>query len=145
MSRGEAQRELQRRANLCDTHDVGSPTLEDYRLATEGFVLSTWADKGLMVLVDGKQRLEAVRKFLRNELPIFGGNFINDFNDPRRLLRSSDAYFEIRVNNLKTRKEILTWYLQLNTGGVVHTEEEIAKVRRMLENEKRKDNLEEVS
>jgi hypothetical protein len=89
--------------------------------------------KGQMVLVDGKQRLESVRLF--NKLPIFGGYYLNDFEDPKRLLRCSDAYLEFRVNNLKTRKEILTWYLQINSGGVVHTEEELNRVRDLLEKE----------
>ncbi len=91
--------------------------------------------KGEMVLVDGKQRLEAVRKFLRNELPIFNGNYLKDFDDIPRLFRSNGANFVFSVNNLKTRKEVLEWYLQLNTGGVVHTKEEIDKVKELLKKE----------
>ena len=91
--------------------------------------------EGLMVLVDGKQRLEAARKFVRNELPIFGGNCLQDFDDPAKLLRSSGAEFEFRINNLKTRRMVLEWYLQLNTGGVVHTTDELDKVRKLLEKE----------
>jgi hypothetical protein len=91
--------------------------------------------KGLMTLVDGKQRLESVRKFLRNELPIFDGHCLNDFDKPKRMLRISDAYLNFHVNNLKTRKELLQWYLEINTGGVVHTDEEINKVRDLLEKE----------
>jgi len=87
---------------------------------------------GEMILVDGKQRLEAARKFVRNELPVFDGSYLFNFDDPKRLLRSSDAHFVIKVNNLKTRKEILQWYLDLNTGGVVHTDEEINKVKELL-------------
>ena len=91
---------------------------------------------GEMTLVDGKQRLEAVRKFVRNELPVFGGTLLNDFDNPKKLLRSNGAQFEFGVNVLKTRKEILTWYLQINTGGVVHTKAELDKVRGMLGEEK---------
>jgi hypothetical protein len=40
------------------------------------------------------------------------------------------------VNDLKTREEVLQWYLDLNSGGVVHTEEELNRVREMLEKEK---------
>ena len=89
--------------------------------------------EGKMVLVDGKQRLEAVRKFMRNELPIFGGHFLGDFEDMKIMLRSLNASLIFMVNNLKTRKEVLTWYLQLNSGGVVHTQEEIEKVEKLLE------------
>ena len=88
---------------------------------------------GQMVLVDGKQRLEAVRRFVRNELPIFGGNYLKDFDDPKRLLRTSGAHLIFAVNNLKTRKELLQWYIDLNDGGVVHTKEEIERVRKMME------------
>ena len=91
--------------------------------------------RGEMVLVDGKQRIEAVRKFLRNELPVFGGNRLSDFDDPKRLLRSNGAYLAFGVNTLQTRQEILTWYLQINTGGVVHTQQELDKVRSMLKEE----------
>lgn len=88
---------------------------------------------GEMVLVDGKQRLQAVRRFIANDLPVFGGNRLQDFDFPRRLLLSTDLIF--RVNNLKTRRELLEWYLQLNTGGVVHTDEEIEKVKVLLKKE----------
>lgn len=92
--------------------------------------------EGKMVLVDGKQRLEAVRKFLRNELPIFGKNYLKDFDEPKKLLRSSEAFLIMSVNNLKSRKDLLTWYLQLNDGGVVHAKEELDKVKEMLKQEK---------
>lgn len=97
-----------------------------------------WGDNyhGTMVLIDGKQRLEAVRKFVRNELPIFDGHYLKDFEDWKILLRSNYAYFNFKINNLPTRKEELEWYLQLNTGGVVHTDEEIMKVKKLLEAEK---------
>jgi uncharacterized protein with ParB-like and HNH nuclease domain len=91
--------------------------------------------KGEMVLVDGKQRLEAVRKFLRNELSIFDGNFFKDFDNAKMLLRSSGAYLTFAVNNLETRQDVLEWYLELNSGGVVHTSEEINKVKELLKKE----------
>jgi hypothetical protein len=85
-------------------------------------------------LVDGKQRLEAVRKFLANELPIFGGYLYADFSDG--LPYSADFHFH--MNDLRTDPEILQWYLDLNEGGVAHTEDELAKVRAMLLEARRK-------
>ncbi len=82
------------------------------------------------VLVDGKQRLEAVLGFLRNEVPIFGGHFRKDFTDEPNILTAS---FRWHVNDLKTRSEVLQWYLDLNSGGTVHSEEEFARVRKLLE------------
>ncbi len=95
-----------------------------------------WQDsyKGPMVLVDGKQRLEAVRKFLRNELPVFGSNYYKDFTD--RLSYSCDFVFHI--NNLSNRADVLQWYLDLNCGGTVHTFDELDKVRRLLQEEYKK-------
>lgn len=92
---------------------------------------STWG-RGYntpLELVDGKQRLEAARKFMRNELVIFGNCRYESFTDR---LRVTSASFEMVINDLPTRGEVLQWYLDLNTGGVVHTTEEIEKVRKLL-------------
>lgn len=86
--------------------------------------------EGEMVLVDGKQRLHAVRLFLANKLKAFG-TLCKDFEDKL----PTDASFNFYINNLKTRAEILQWYLDLNDGGVVHTSEEIKKVRQLLKKE----------
>ena len=88
-----------------------------------------------VVLVDGKQRLEAQRLFLAGGLEIFGGWKLSDFPEPRLLLRHNLAGFKIRINDLKTRREVLQWYLDINAGGVAHTDEEIGNVRRMLDSE----------
>lgn len=85
--------------------------------------------EGALVLVDGKQRFEAVRRFMRNEIPAFGTLF-KDYTDKIPIL---DARFSIHVNDLATEAEVLQWYLDLNDGGVAHTSEEIDKVRAMLE------------
>lgn len=91
--------------------------------------------KGPMYLVDGKQRLEAVRKFMRNELPVFDGHFKKDFEDKVPTMRYD---FIFHVNDLQTYEEVLTWYLDLNSGGVVHKESELNKVRLLLEQEQTK-------
>lgn len=91
-----------------------------------------------MVCVDGLQRITAVRRFLNNEIPVFGF-FLKDFEDvavsPARLPLSLDhnGWFDCYVNELETEAEVLEWYLQLNTGGTVHTQEEIERVRKMRE------------
>lgn len=82
-----------------------------------------------MYLVDGKQRLNAVLRFLRNEIAIFGGNYYRDFEDHLPM----DANFTLHVNDLATYREVVTWYLEMNAGGTQHTEEEIAKARALLD------------
>lgn len=85
--------------------------------------------RGPYVLVDGKQRLQAALDFLSGNLKAFG-YFIHEFRDT-----FSDCYFNWRVNNLETRAEVLQWYIDLNAGGVAHTDEEIDRVRQLLSSE----------
>jgi uncharacterized protein YerC len=80
------------------------------------------------VLVDGEQRLETVLGFLNNEFPVFNNNFRKDFTD--HIPMECCLYWH--VNDLKTYEEVLRWYIELNTGGTIHTEEEIVRVRKML-------------
>lgn len=86
------------------------------------------AGKAPMFLVDGKQRLEAVRKFLRGDLQIFGGARLSDFED--RL--PHQASFRFHVNELPTYRNVLEWYIDLNAGGIAHTEDEIERVRELV-------------
>jgi hypothetical protein len=98
------------------------------------------ADPGEYVIVDGKQRLEAVRKFMRNELEIFHNKELKnkkplkfeDFGDRPRMIKST---FIWHINDLGTYKEVLQWYLDLNEGGVAHTTEELNRVIGLLKNE----------
>ena len=87
---------------------------------------------GDFVLVDGLQRITAIRKFLANEIPAFGCLYKN-YEDRMNPMGVSIRF---NVNTLKTRKEVLQWYLDLNSGGVVHTEDELNRVREMLKAEK---------
>jgi len=87
--------------------------------------------RGPFVLVDGKQRIEAVTKFLGNELKVFG-LLRYDFEDE---LRFSECDFIFKINNLRHKKEVLQWYLEINSGGTPHTEEEIKMVEKLLKQE----------
>lgn len=91
----------------------------------------THFDWGTLVLIDGKQRLEAVRKFMRNELPVFG-TLYSEFEDSFRITQSD---FIFKVCNLQSREEVLLLYLHINAGGTPHTKEELDKVRAMLTKE----------
>lgn len=99
----------------------------------------TQAVKGPYVLVDGKQRIEAVIRFMKNDLRIFPdlakdglGFYSKDFEGYMRHY----AAFKWSVNDLKTRSEVLQWYIDLNAGGVIHSEEEIQRVQSLLDQEK---------
>lgn len=85
--------------------------------------------RGPYVIVDGKQRLEAVRRFMRNEIPAFGRR-LEEYRDKPDMIT---ARFSWNVAALETRREVLQWYIAFNRGGTVHTAEEIAKVQRLLD------------
>ncbi len=86
-----------------------------------------------IVLVDGLQRLTAVRGFMNNKVKAFG-LYLKDFKgEPHHIQHR----FSINVNDLGTRAEVLQWYIDLNAGGVAHTDEEIEKVRALLKKEKK--------
>ncbi len=67
-------------------------------------------------LVDGKQRLEAVRRFMRDDLPVFGTRLS-----------------EFKGVALESEAQLLDLYLAINAGGTPHTPEELDKVRAMRE------------
>jgi hypothetical protein len=84
---------------------------------------------GPMVIVDGKQRLEAVRAFMRNELKVCGYYK----SEIKGVLRSMSGVADLRWNVADAdRATTLRWYLALNSAGTQHTKEELEKVRGLL-------------
>lgn len=96
------------------------------------FNCPTWhrGEKGEYVCVDGLQRITALLRFLNNEIPAFG-HFRNEYEDKLR----HHVGIIWHVNDLQTKKEVLTWYLEMNEGGTPHTKEELERVRKMIKEE----------
>ena len=98
------------------------------------FNSTSWSNpevtNGTFQLVDGLQRYTAVTKFINNEIPAFG----RLYNEREGKMRGMPL--SICINSLSTRKEVIEWYLLLNDGGVVHTRDELDRVRSLLEKEK---------
>jgi uncharacterized protein with ParB-like and HNH nuclease domain len=82
------------------------------------------------VCVDGLQRYTAIKRFINNEIKIFG-YYYNEFEDKMRMKHD----IRINVNDLPTRKDVLEWYIQFNAGGTIHTEDEINRVKKLLDEE----------
>ena len=82
-----------------------------------------------IVCVDGLQRLTAIRRFMAGEIKAFG---LTKDNFPR-------AYFTVRnslscqMYEFQYRKDLLKFYLDINGGGIAHTEAELARVRELLD------------
>ncbi|MFE8701144.1 DUF262 domain-containing protein [Cytobacillus sp. FJAT-54145] len=88
---------------------------------------------GEYVCVDGLQRLTALRRFLANEIPIFGYKR-EAFEDKVPNM----VTIVWHVNNLKTRAEVLQWYYEMNAGSTPHTKEELERVKKMWKDAKEK-------
>ena len=86
---------------------------------------------GWFVCVDGLQRLTTCLEFMSNKVKAFG-LYRDQFEDK---LTSGIARLRIHVNNLQTRAEVLQWYLEMNSGGTVHSAEELERVQTLLDRE----------
>ncbi|MCP4427240.1 MAG: hypothetical protein GY803_22355 [Chloroflexi bacterium] len=83
-----------------------------------------------MELVDGQQRITAVRAFLNGDILAYGAHF-HEYEDRLPL----HATFAFWVNNLPNRTDVLRWYLELNEGAIAHSPEELERVRQLLAQE----------
>lgn len=84
------------------------------------------------VCVDGLQRITALTRFIRNEIPVFG-SYYKEYTDSPRMVEDT---LRVNINDLKTKKEVLQWYIDMNAGGTPHTKAEIERVQMMMEVEK---------
>lgn len=80
------------------------------------------------VCVDGLQRLTAICRFINNEIKVFGSYF-SEYEDPIFLNRHT---LKININDLKSEKEVMQWYVDMNSAGTQHSNEEIERVRQMI-------------
>jgi len=80
--------------------------------------------KADMVCLDGLQRITACLEFLNNSISVFHGNFYSDFD----MIPFSACMLNFHVLNLKSRKDILYWYIQFNSAGTTHSDEDLSRV-----------------
>lgn len=98
------------------------------------FITDNWKHKpSWLYLLDGLQRITAVRAFLDRKIQAFG-LYVDEFAGtmPSRL----DFIFSMHV--AKNRAEVLRYYLLINSGGTPHSQEALDKARGLLRLEERK-------
>lgn len=83
------------------------------------------------VVVDGLQRYTAIEAFLTDKIPAFGSLY-SEYTDELDLARNT---LVVHVNDLKSKAEVLRWYIEMNAGGTPHSDAEIARVRGLLAKE----------
>lgn len=82
-------------------------------------------------VIDGQQRINALREFVTNQFPMEDGRYFSDllFWDQRRLFEKRVIYYTVPEASLKTEIDI---YIGRNKGGTAHTEKELKKALRVL-------------
>ena len=88
-------------------------------------------EENVIQCVDGLQRITALTGFLKNEIPAYG-SLLKDYEDQRYI---KSVYIQFYVNSLPTKADVLKYYIKLNSGGTVHTSEEIERVKELLRKE----------
>lgn len=92
-------------------------------------------------LVDGLQRVTALRRFYLGEVPmeLTDGTrvYLRDFSeaDQKMLVGNGGPVLTIKYVKYENRADVLRFYLRLNRGGTVHSDAEIDRVKALLAGE----------
>ena len=82
--------------------------------------------------IDGLQRVTALSEYMAGNIKPFGLS-AEDFDGSSYRRRSACFTILFEIYTFKTRAELLSFYLDLNTGGTQHTIEEINRVKQLLQ------------
>ncbi len=96
-------------------------------------------DADIEEIVDGLQRISAMRAFFNGDIPaeLPNGECVYRFDldaDCNGFLKP--LYLTKMIVRLPCRADVLRLYLRLNRGGTIHTDAEIARVQALLEEAK---------
>lgn len=81
------------------------------------------------VCVDGLQRTMAFIRFIDGNIKAFD-QYFDDFCFPKRVVGGNpllEFRLNVYINYLESTKEILEWYIDMNSGGIPHTDDEIER------------------
>jgi hypothetical protein len=98
------------------------------------YLNNRYENDGFKEVIDGKQRLTALLRWVRNEIPA-----TLSYGSLHVYARDLDHYRSVSIPTREvklTREETLRFYLLLNGGGTVHSEAELERVRALLNGEK---------
>jgi hypothetical protein len=84
------------------------------------------------------QPWDTIESYLERHVTEYHLNLEPDFQRGSEFTGRLDfsAGFKIHIARLQTRKEVLDWYVNFNSGGTVHPKKEIDRVKKMIEIEK---------
>lgn len=82
--------------------------------------------------IDGLQRITAISEYFAGNILPFGVS-CDVIEKSKHSLTRSRMSFSVHIYTIKTRRVLLQMYIDINTGGTVHTDEEILRVKKLLE------------
>lgn len=85
---------------------------------------------GDILCVDGLQRMTAMKYFMDGKFKVFERYYAEDLKKTKFDLKRYT--FKLEIFDIPSKKELIRFYLDLNTGGVVHSDEEIERVSNMM-------------
>lgn len=80
--------------------------------------------KGNMEIVDGKQRLSALLDWIDGKFGIFDEDIHYDKEHGRIV---SGITLSFNIATMKSKKDVVDWYIAMNTGGTMHTSEDVQR------------------
>lgn len=82
-------------------------------------------------VIDGQQRINALREFVTNQFPMEDGRYFSDllYWDQRRVFERRIMYYTVPNASLEVEIDI---YIGRNKGGTAHTKEELKKAEKLL-------------
>ena len=84
-------------------------------------------------IVDGKQRLNAIKEFLHDEFPDISGNYYSDLSSSAQTKFMNHQMLQYaEMENGTTDEDILFQFLKLNFAGVPQSKEHIEHVKSLL-------------
>ena len=97
------------------------------KLQKEGHELA-WKD-----VVDGKQKLHAIKSFIDGEYPDLHGNYFEDLSDQaQRRLTNNQLISYSELPEKTTDEEVLKQFLRLNFSGVPQSQEHLDYIKSLL-------------
>lgn len=92
-----------------------------------------------MICVDGLQRLTAMQRFCNNEIRIYDNqlcfdDFVSDVDVKRRILHNRRVRIRLTFTKILKLNELMQYYVDLNSGGTVHSQSEIERVKQLIAN-----------
>lgn len=82
-------------------------------------------------IIDGLQRVTAIQDFVEGKFKIYNNQFgYDDFDLSKYSFKR--VCIRVQVFTFKWKKDLLKYYIAINSGGVVHSDEEIERVKGML-------------